>query len=85
MTAKLTICRHKFHLSVVPNVDDIVPLMSKYINDGSAEMKTRQEAMRCFQARFSLNPAQSPQTSNLRLFTDLIIPVMGILLTPCFC
>ncbi|KAG4442578.1 hypothetical protein IFR05_001908 [Cadophora sp. M221] len=42
--------QHKFHLSVVPNVDDIVPLMSKYINDGSADMKIRQEAMRCFQS-----------------------------------
>ncbi|KAK0099684.1 hypothetical protein ONS95_013423 [Cadophora gregata] len=42
--------QHKFHLSVVPNVDDIVPLISKYITDGSADMKIRQEAMRCFQS-----------------------------------
>ncbi|KAG4414230.1 hypothetical protein IFR04_012636 [Cadophora malorum] len=42
--------QHKFHLSVVPNVDDIVPLMSKYITDTSADTKIRQEAMRCFQS-----------------------------------
>ncbi|XMA12621.1 hypothetical protein WAI453_005412 [Rhynchosporium graminicola] len=45
--------QHKFHLRVVPNVDDIVPLMSKYITDESAEMKIRQEAMRCFQSWIS--------------------------------
>ncbi|KAL2068336.1 hypothetical protein VTL71DRAFT_16434 [Oculimacula yallundae] len=42
--------QNKFHLRMVPNVDDIVPLISRYIADDSAEMKTRQEAMKCFQS-----------------------------------
>lgn len=47
--AELILIRHKFHLCVLPNVDDIVPLMSNYISDTSADLKTRQEAMKCFQ------------------------------------
>ncbi|KAJ5043171.1 uncharacterized protein L3040_004552 [Drepanopeziza brunnea f. sp. 'multigermtubi'] len=42
--------QHKFHRSVLPNVDYVVPLISKYISDSSADMKTRQEAMTCFQS-----------------------------------
>ena len=57
--------RHKFHLSVVPNVDDIVPLMSKYITDTSADTKIRQEAMRCFQVCLAASPQLSSQA-----FTD---------------
>jgi hypothetical protein len=43
--------RHKFHLRVVPNVGDIVPLISKYIveSPGPADVKVQQEAMKCFQ------------------------------------
>ncbi|CAL3965652.1 unnamed protein product [Diplocarpon coronariae] len=42
--------QHKFHHLMLSNVDHIVPLMSKYITDSSTSMKTRQEAMRCFQS-----------------------------------
>jgi len=47
--------RHKFHLRVVPNVGDIVPLISKYIveSPGPADVKVRQEAMKCFQVCIS--------------------------------
>ncbi|RDL35074.1 ARM repeat-containing protein [Venustampulla echinocandica] len=45
--------QHKFHQSVLPNVDDIVPLISKYISNTApvtADIKVRQEALTCFQA-----------------------------------
>ncbi|PBP17057.1 importin [Diplocarpon rosae] len=42
--------QHKFHRLMLSNVDHIVPLMSQYIANSSANMKTRQEAMRCFQS-----------------------------------
>jgi hypothetical protein len=45
--------QHKFHRQVVPNVDDIVPLISKYINNNATETAhgtVKQEAMKCFQA-----------------------------------
>lgn len=46
--------RHKFHQQMVPNVDEIVPLIAKYIaNDATrGDVKVRQEAMRCFQVCF---------------------------------
>jgi hypothetical protein len=43
--------RHKFHRRVIPNVDDVVPMISKYIatNDTSSSDGTvRLEAMHCF-------------------------------------
>ncbi|KAE9374892.1 ARM repeat-containing protein [Stipitochalara longipes BDJ] len=45
--------QHKFHRQVVPNVDDIVPLISKYIGNNPTESaygKVKEEAMKCFQA-----------------------------------
>ena len=45
--------QHKFHRQVIPNVDDIVLLMSKYITNmptESTDGKVKQEAMKCFQA-----------------------------------
>jgi hypothetical protein len=42
--------RHKFHRRVIPNVDDIVPMISKYIatNDTlSSDGTVRLEAMHC--------------------------------------
>ncbi|TVY38169.1 Importin beta-like protein [Lachnellula subtilissima] len=45
--------QNKFHKSVVPNVDDIVPLLSRYLTNTTpapTERRVRQEAMRCFQA-----------------------------------
>lgn len=45
--------QHKFHRQVVPNVDDIVPLISKYISNNRTESaygKVKQEAMKCLQA-----------------------------------
>ncbi|TVY21258.1 Importin beta-like protein [Lachnellula arida] len=50
---RLTAFRNKFHKSVVPNVDDIVPLLSRYLTNTTpapTERKVRQEAMKCFQA-----------------------------------
>jgi hypothetical protein len=45
--------RHKFHLRVAPNAEDIVSLIEKYISNDSPkdDVKVRQEAMRCFQVR----------------------------------
>jgi len=51
--------RNKFHRSVVPNVDDIVPLLSKYLintKPDSKERKARQESMRCLQVSKIRNP-----------------------------
>jgi hypothetical protein len=45
--------QHKFHRQVVPNVDDIVPLIRKYIDNNPTESaygKVKEEAMKCFQA-----------------------------------
>lgn len=44
--------QHKFHERVVPNVEDVIPIIERYVvNQSSAEdVKVRQEAMRCFQA-----------------------------------
>lgn len=44
--------QHKFHQQVIPNVEDVVPLIQKYIaGDAVAnDVKVRQEAMSCFQA-----------------------------------
>ena len=46
--------RHKFHQQMVPNVDEIVPLIAKYIASDATggDIKVRQEAMRCFQVCF---------------------------------
>ena len=44
--------RNKFHQLMLPNVDDVVPLISKYITNQNPEptlIKVRQEAMKCFQ------------------------------------
>jgi hypothetical protein len=45
--------RHKFHDHVVPNADDIVPLIERYISvdPSGAGTRVRQEAMKCFQVR----------------------------------
>jgi hypothetical protein len=45
--------QHKFHRQVVPNVDDIVPLIRKYIDNNPTESaygKVKEEAMKSFQA-----------------------------------
>ncbi|KAH8683271.1 armadillo-type protein [Tricladium varicosporioides] len=45
--------QHKFHQRVVPNVEDIIPLMSKYLNvdpQKPIEGPIRAEALKCFQA-----------------------------------
>ncbi|TVY44332.1 Importin beta-like protein [Lachnellula occidentalis] len=45
--------QNKFHKSVVPNVDDIVPLLSRYLTNTTpapTEKRVRQEAMGCYQA-----------------------------------
>jgi hypothetical protein len=38
---------------VVPNVDDVVPIIERYIanKSSSEDVKVRQEAMRCYQVR----------------------------------
>lgn len=44
--------RNKFHRSVIPNVDDIVPLLSNYLattTTAPAQRKARQESMQCLQ------------------------------------
>jgi hypothetical protein len=45
--------RHKFHRDTIPNAEDIVPLIAKYITDPSGgtpyNAKVRLEAMSCFQ------------------------------------
>lgn len=46
--------RHKFHQQVIPNVDDAVPLIAKYISDTSADIKVRDEALKCFQVGWQL-------------------------------
>lgn len=45
----LTCCRHKFHRLVKPNVEDIAPLISRYISDNTADVNVREEALKCFQ------------------------------------
>ncbi|KAG9232755.1 armadillo-type protein [Amylocarpus encephaloides] len=45
--------QNEFHRRMLPNVDDIVPLISKYISNqspDSSQAKVRQEAMKCYQA-----------------------------------
>ncbi|EPE34071.1 ARM repeat-containing protein [Glarea lozoyensis ATCC 20868] len=45
--------QHKFHQLMLPNVDDIVPLISKYITDHNPtpdQANVRQEAMKCYQS-----------------------------------
>lgn len=47
----LTVYRNDFHRRIRPNVDEIVPLMGKYIFHGpNPEMiKVQQAAIKCFQ------------------------------------
>ncbi|KAH8598068.1 armadillo-type protein [Bisporella sp. PMI_857] len=43
---------HRYHQQVVPNVNDVVPLIERYATNSNAgvDVKCRQEAMKCFQA-----------------------------------
>ena len=66
--------RHKFHRLVKPNVEDIAPLISKYISDNTADVNVREEALKCFQVPFS-------RLQHVR-YTVLICLVLCLLLTP---
>jgi len=48
--------RHKFHQQVIPNVEDVVPLIQKYLTGDvvSTDVKVRQESLRCFQVSLSI-------------------------------
>lgn len=41
--------RHKFHRLIKPNVEDIAPLIARYISDDAADVNVREEALKCFQ------------------------------------
>ncbi|CZR59294.1 related to KAP122 Member of the karyopherin-beta family, nuclear import [Phialocephala subalpina] len=42
--------QYNFHRLVKPNVEEIAPLISRYISDITADVKVRQEALKCFQS-----------------------------------
>ncbi|KAF4629911.1 hypothetical protein G7Y89_g8231 [Cudoniella acicularis] len=52
-TRAIAVFWNKFHQRVVPNVEDIIPLMAKYLDTTSSipvDGKVRAEALKCFQA-----------------------------------
>jgi hypothetical protein len=62
--------QYKFHRCVVPNVDDITPLISRYIASpgSSTDSKVSQEAMKCYQAWVSYSHRA---LSTMKLFWSL--------------